>query len=141
MVEPILLYGAESWTLSISIKKKLDTFDLDCIRTILGYSWFDTISNEELRDRSKQTEMSYRAATKVIRWAGHLWRMDQERIARRVDTWEGKSKGKVKPRWIDNAIGEIRLRGARGRQHEDIKELAKDRKLWQNFLKPTGHLT
>jgi Reverse transcriptase (RNA-dependent DNA polymerase) len=140
LIEPILLYGAESWTLTPKVKDKLDVFDNECLRTILGLTWEDKISNEELRERSKQEPMSQKAASRIIRWAGHVWRMDNNRIARRVDRWEPtgkKSKGQQKPRWKDVTIGEVRLRGARGR---NIEEQAKDRSLWKNYHQLKGRI-
>ena len=72
LVDPIALYGAESWTLTTKVKSKLDFFDNECIRTILGIKWNDRISNEELREISKQEPLSEKAAIPIIRWAGHI---------------------------------------------------------------------
>jgi hypothetical protein len=133
LIEPIALYGAESWTLTAGVKNKLDVFDNECVRTILGIKWNDRINNEELRERSKQEPLSEKAASRIIRWAGHVWRMDDSRIARRIERWQptGKrSRGKQKQRWKDAAIGEVRLRGAKGR---NIEELAQDRSSWKRF--------
>ena len=133
LIEPIALYGAESWTLTAKVKNKLDVFDNECLRSIMGIAWMDKISNDELRERSKQQPLSAKAASRVIRWAGHVWRMDNNRIARRVERWQptGKrTRGQQKARWKDSAIGEVRLRGARGR---NIEELASDRDLWRTF--------
>ena len=73
--------------------------------------------------------MSFKAASRIIRWAGHVWRMDSKRIAARIEKWTPngtRTKGCQKPRWKDAAIGEVRLRGATGRT---IEELAQDRVL------------
>ena len=43
----------------------------------------DFPSYKELRERSKQEPLSEKAASRIIRWAGHVWRMDDSRIARR----------------------------------------------------------
>jgi hypothetical protein len=135
LIEPIALYGAESWTLTAKVKSKLDVFDNECIRTILGIKWNDKISNEELRERSKQEPLSEKAASRIIRWAGHVWRMDDSRIARRIERWQpiGKrSRGKQKSRWKDVAIEEVKSRGAKGR---NIEELAQDRSSWKCLKK------
>ena len=70
----------------------MDVFDNECIRTIMGITWQDMISSEELRERSKQEPLSEKAASRVIRWAGHVWRMDNNRIARRIDKWQPTGK-------------------------------------------------
>ena len=138
LVEPIVLYGAESWTLTPRIKERLDIFDRECLRTILGISWKDDISNDELREKSKEQALSEKAASRIIRWAGNVWRMDNNRIERRVERWQptGKrTRGHQKQRWKDAAIGEVRLRGARGR---NVEELALDREKWKSFHQLKG---
>ena len=72
LVEPIVLYGAEFWTLSAKVKQKLDVFDNDCLRTILGITWSDKIDNEKLREISGQASLSFKAASRIIRWAGRV---------------------------------------------------------------------
>ena len=67
------------------IKNKLDVFVNECIRTILGIKWNDRISNEELKERHKQEPLSEKAASHIIRLAGHVWRMNDSWIARRIE--------------------------------------------------------
>ena len=45
------------------------------------------ISNEELRQRTGQVKLSEGGISRAIRWAGHVWRMDESRIARSVEEW------------------------------------------------------
>ena len=70
----------------------------------------DRIRNERLRERSKQETLNEKAASRIIRWAGHVCRMDDSRIARRIERWQpsGKrSRGRQKSRWKDVAIEEV----------------------------------
>ncbi len=76
------MYGAESWTLTAKVKSKLEVFDNECIRTILGIEWNDRIRNEELRGRSREEALSEKAASRIIRWASHVCRINYNRIAR-----------------------------------------------------------
>ncbi len=46
----------------------------------------------------------------MIRWAGHVWRMNENRIARRIEKWEPngkKTRGQQRKRWKDATIGEV----------------------------------
>ena len=141
LIEPIVLYGAESWTLTDKIKEKLDVFDRECIRTILGISWEDRINNEDLKEKSRQLSMSEKAASRIIRWAGHVFRMDNKRLARRVERWQptgSRTRGQQRARWKDKAIGEARLRGAKGRNNEEIEKLPLDRVKLISFQKLNG---
>jgi hypothetical protein len=66
--------------------------------------------------------------------------MDDNRIARLIEKWEPigkKTRGQQRQRWKDATIGEVRLRGAKGR---NIQELAKDRELWKNFHRLQGRI-
>jgi len=59
---PVLLYGAESWTLTKILSKKIDSFDLWCQRRILRVHYSHHISNCEIRNRTGCTP-----ATDIIR--------------------------------------------------------------------------
>ena len=50
----------------------VDVFDRECIRTILGISWQEKVNNEELKEKSRQEPLSEKAASRIIRWAGHV---------------------------------------------------------------------
>ena len=82
MVVPVALYGAESWTFSAKIKNKLDVFDGRCLRRMIGIKWPKTINNEELRIKTRQLNLSETGVSKAIRWAGHVWRMDDYEFKR-----------------------------------------------------------
>ena len=47
-----LLYGAESWKMTKTIRHKLEVFQNKCLRRILCIYWLQTISNYELRGRT-----------------------------------------------------------------------------------------
>ena len=49
LIQPIALYGCETWTLTATIEKKLLTFEMAALRTILGVRKLDKIRNDEIR--------------------------------------------------------------------------------------------
>ena len=59
---PVLLYGAETWTLTTVLSKQIDSFDLWCQRRILHVHYSHHISNCEIRNRTGCTP-----ATDIIR--------------------------------------------------------------------------
>ena len=77
LVVPVALYGAESWTFSREIKNKMDVFEGRWLRRIIGVKWPNVMSNEELRQRTGQVKLSEEGISRAIRWAGHMWRMDE----------------------------------------------------------------
>ena len=48
----VLLYGAECWKTSIAIQRELEIFQTKFLRRILKIYWSNTISNQELRNRT-----------------------------------------------------------------------------------------
>ncbi|EYC02451.1 hypothetical protein Y032_0100g3310 [Ancylostoma ceylanicum] len=54
LVMPIILYGSETWTLLKLDLNKLETFQMRCLRQILGISILSRIRNEHIRDSCGQ---------------------------------------------------------------------------------------
>ena len=50
---PIAMYGCEAWTLLESDMKKINSFEMQCYRNILGISWVHKITNENIRKALK----------------------------------------------------------------------------------------
>lgn len=48
LVLPVLLYGSETWTLTSDLKRRIDTFGNKCLCRIMGYRWYDYVSNQRL---------------------------------------------------------------------------------------------
>jgi len=51
-------------------------------RSILGISWKDRVTNEEVRVRTGHHSMDDILSERRLRWLGHLMRMDHQRIPR-----------------------------------------------------------
>ena len=75
-----LLYGSETWTLPSIQEKKINTFHLRCLRRILGITWQQKITNEEVLRRTGLTTMYFTLSQRRLRWLGHILRMGDERI-------------------------------------------------------------
>ena len=50
LVFPIILYGAETWTIKKSDRKTIDAFELWCWRKLLGVTYLDRNRNTEIID-------------------------------------------------------------------------------------------
>ena len=51
LVFSVLLYARETWTLTADIQKKLQATEMRCFRKLLGISYKDYITNDEVRNR------------------------------------------------------------------------------------------
>ena len=87
------------------------------------------VTNEELRSRAGiERELASIADQRVLRWFGHVERMDEYRMAKRVMMAEvsgGRVRGRPRLGWMDGV--KVAL-GNRGMTVEAARQCAKDRK-------------
>ena len=76
----------QTWK-STAIRNTLDVFHRRCIRKILGLSWQDRVTNEELMRRSGMQALSEIVQIRRLRLAGHVLRLPDVRPACVAMTW------------------------------------------------------
>jgi hypothetical protein len=67
----------------------------------------------------------------MVKWLGHIQRMDTSRIAKRIFEWKTigtRSLGRRRLRWLDDVCDDIKVLKVR-----NWKELATDRKVWNDL--------
>ena len=75
-VLPVLLYGAETWTMTKAMNSRLDAFDQWCQRRILRIHYSLHITNEEVRRRTGCPILSETLRSRRLRLFGHFARCD-----------------------------------------------------------------
>ena len=67
-------------------RRKVNVLEMKFLRSLVGVSRMDNrVRNEEVRRRAGiEMELASRANQRVLRWFGHVERMDDYRMARRV---------------------------------------------------------
>ena len=79
------LYGAEAWGMRSAERRKLNVLEMKCLRSLVRVSRMDRVRNEEvLRRTGIEMELASRADERVLRWFGHVERIDDYHTARRV---------------------------------------------------------
>ena len=81
-----------------------------------------------------ERELASRADQRVLRWYGHVERMDEYRMDRRVLMAEvsgGLVRGRPRLGWIDGVMVAI---GNRGMTVEAARQCEKDRKAWRALV-------
>ncbi|XP_063389107.1 tachykinin-like peptides receptor 86C [Cydia fagiglandana] len=74
----------ETWCLYKTDIKKLDTYHLRCLRSILRIKWQDHVPNSEVLRRSGMYGMEAILMQRQLRWCGHVLRMDDHRLPKAV---------------------------------------------------------
>lgn len=54
IVQAVMLYACESWTLNVKITKRINAFEMKCYRRILHIDWKERKTNEYVIDRIKR---------------------------------------------------------------------------------------
>ena len=105
IVLPTLLYACETWTIYERHAKKLHRFHMNCLRKLLKITWQDKIPDTEVLSRTELPSIHTLLKRAQIRWAGHLVRMPDTRLPKRLfygELAEGKrSQGGQKKRYKD----------------------------------------
>ena len=98
VIVPTSLYGPESWGMRSAERRKVNVLEMKCLRSLVGVSRMDRVRNEEVHMRAGiERELASRADQRVLRWFGHVERMDEYRMDRRVlmaEVSEGRVRGR-----------------------------------------------
>ena len=96
-------------------RRKVNVLEIKCMRSLVGVSRMDRVRNEEVHRRAGiERELANRADQRVLRWFGHVERMDGYRMARRVLMAEvsgGRVRGRPSLGWMDGVKVALGNRG------------------------------
>ena len=105
VVVPTVMYGSESWGMKVTERQKLNVFEMKCLRSMTGVSRLDRVRNEVVRaGTGVRRELAARVDMNVLRWFGHVERMDNERLLKKVmNAKVDRRSARERPRfgWMD----------------------------------------
>ena len=114
---PVVLYGCDTWSLTLWEERKLRVFENMVLRRIFGHrsdkvtgEW-RRLHNEELNDLSSSPNIMRVIKSRRMRWAGHVARMGEEREVYRVLVGKPEGRrplGRPRRRWVDNIRMDLR---------------------------------
>lgn len=134
IIQPVLLYGAEVWTLTKQNEKKLIVFENKILRRVFGpindNGEWRIRKNQELRELYKDPDIIAMVKSRRLRWLGHVYRRDVDSRIKRV--WMGQPEGRrplgrPRLRWSDQVRQDLRRLGA-------SLETAEDRQQWRHIV-------
>jgi hypothetical protein len=89
IILPVVLYGCETWSLTLREEHRLRVFENRVLRGIFGPKRDEVtgewrkLHNEELRDLYSSPNIIRIIKSRMMRWAGHVARMGEKRNAYR----------------------------------------------------------
>ncbi|KAJ4446863.1 hypothetical protein ANN_13563 [Periplaneta americana] len=146
VILPVVLYGCETWTLTLTEEHRLRVFENKVLRKIFGAKRDEVtgewrkLHNTELHALYSSPDIIRNIKSRRLRWAGHVARMGESRNAYRVLVGrpEGKrSLGRPRRRWEDNIKMDLREVGYDVR---DWINLARDRDRWRAYVRAAMNL-
>ena len=138
---PFVLYGFETWSLTLREERRLRVFENSVLRRVFGPKRDEVtgewrkLHNEELSDLYSLPNIVRVVKSRRMRWAGHVARMGEERGVHRVLVGKPEGKrplGRPRRRWEDNIKMDLQEVGGGG---GDWMELAQDRDRWRALVK------
>ena len=104
VVRPALLYGAETWATTRGQEARLEVNEMRMLRWMCGVTRRDKIRNEHIRGTTGVVQASKKITEKRLKWYGHVRRMKEEHIVRRmldVEIPGERRRGRPNLRWKD----------------------------------------
>jgi hypothetical protein len=123
IILPVVLYGCETWSLTLREEHRLRVFENRDLRRIFGPKRDEVtgewrkLHNEELHNLYSSQDIIRQVKSRRMRWAGHVARIEEERKVYKVLVGKPEGRrplGRPRRRWEDGVrmdLGEIGLGG------------------------------
>ena len=146
IILPVILYGCETWSLTLREERKLRVFENMVLRRIFGprrdevMGEWRRLHNEELNDLYSSPNIVRVIKSRRMRWAGHVARMGEGRGVYRVLVGKPDGKrplGRPRRRWVDNIRMDLLEVGC---GYMDWIGLAQGRDRWRTLVSAVMNL-
>ena len=104
----MFLYACEMWTITADIERRIQALEMRCFHILLGISYRDHITNEEVKARLGNAIGPYEdlltsVKRRKLKWYGHVTRSSG--LAKTIlqgTVQGGRRRGRQRKRWEDN---------------------------------------
>jgi len=138
-VAPVVVYGAETWTLRSKMDRMLMIWERKILRKIYGPTkengeW-RIKTNAELITKYKAPDIVNVIKIRRLEWLGHMVRMNETRSVKKI--FQGKlegrrGSGRPRLRWINDVEDDLRMLGVKR-----WRTKALEREEWASIIKET----
>ena len=122
----ILMYGAETWTLTKPLEKNIEAFEMWCLRRIARISWKEKVTNNDVLLRlGTSRQLLKTIKQKKLQYYGHIRRKSNFLTTILEGKMEGRRpRGRPRQTWFSN------IPQWTGRDAQRCIAEATDRHLW-----------
>ena len=146
IILPVVLYGCETWSLTLREERRLRVFENRVLRRIFGPKR-DKVTREWRKLCNEEVNVLYFSPTIVrviksrrMRWAGHVAHIRERRGIYRVSVGKlegNRPLGRPRHRWEDDIKMDLQEVGCGGM---DWIELAQDKDRWRALVNAVMNL-
>jgi len=117
IILPVVLYGCETWSLTLKEERRLRVFENRVLSTVFGpkrdevTGQWRKLYNEELLDLYSLPNIVRVVKSRTMRWAGHVARMGEGRGVHRILVGKPEGKrplGRPRRKWEDKIKMDLR---------------------------------
>ena len=106
---PILTYGHELWVMTERVRSRVQAAEMRFLRRAAGLTLMDRVRSSTIRESLNIEPLLLHIEKSQLRWYGHVLRMPQERLVKRVFQAAPVGRrplGRPRARWADY-VGQI----------------------------------
>ena len=130
----IFLYACETWAITADIERRIQALEMRCFRKLLGISYRDHITNEEVKARIGNAIGAYEdlltsVKRRKLKWCGHVTRSSG--LAKTIlqgTVQGGRRRGRQRKRWED------KFKEWTGLEWNIILQKAENREEWRKLV-------
>ena len=98
-IRPVLMYGCETWPVKVADASRLQSFEFRCWRRILGVSYLERISNQDIIERIHPPSLcTDELRLRRLRYLGHVLRRSESYPARQTLMFNPEAASWTRPR-------------------------------------------
>ena len=127
-VGSVLLYGSETWPLGEDERRRIEGFEMWCLRRMLKIPWTARMTNEEVLQRAEEAPVLWKTVKKRRDiWMGHILRHESLLHTIMEGLVEGKrARGRPRRKYISQIMQDLGCGS-----FTELKRLADNRTEWR----------
>ena len=135
LITSVFLYGCETWTLNAEMEKRINAFEMNCMRRLFQVHYTSHTSNKQVREQmlkyiGEHDHLLTIVKCRQLTWFGHVirWKGSLANTMLQGGTDGCTKRGRPVRTWLDN------IRDWTGLKFYQLIRTAEDRELWRSCV-------